>query len=82
MAKMQTTSGKTVEVLMENLRGKKVKTLAPLRNGVGVIPKGAICIVAGTWRSGVSLDSPKCDHCGVSIYISKVHRSNVMIVDD
>lgn len=82
MAKMQTTSGKTVDVKMEVLRGKRVRTRRTLTNGMMQIPVGTICVVDGWWRSGVSLKSAPCSHCGIKVSISQVHRDDVIIVDD
>jgi hypothetical protein len=82
VAKMQTTSGKTVDVKMEALRGLKVRTRRAMSNGWMEIPGGTVCNVTGWWRSGVSLKSPPCPHCGIKASISHVHRNDVLIVDD
>jgi hypothetical protein len=82
MAKMRTTSGKTVDVKMEDLRGRTVRTRRAMSNGWMEIPAGTVCIVTGWWRSGVSLKSEPCPHCKVKASISHVHRDDVLLVDD
>ncbi len=82
MAKMRTTSGKIVSVLMRDLDGRKVRTRRSMKNAHIRIPAGATCTVRGSWRSGVLLEMEPCKHCGVSVFINHVHRDEVLLVDD
>jgi len=81
MAKMQTTSGKTVQVLMRDLLGRTVVTRIEMRNAYVTIPPGTRMEVTGFWRSGVSLQGGKCDHCRMRARIMKVPRDHVLLED-
>jgi hypothetical protein len=82
MAKIKLDGGGTVEMKVDDLHGRKVRTLREMSNGNYHIPAGTIVEVSGTWRSGVSLKSPACGHCGVAVYISHVHRDSVALVNE
>lgn len=60
--------------------GRKVRTLRELRNSLCSIPKGTVCTVTSTWRSGVMLRGEACRKCGVEVYIAQVHRDAVELV--
>lgn len=80
---MKTTTGETVNVLMKDLIGKRVKTRREMQNGFGVIASGTECIVDNTPSSaGFSLISPQCSHCKMRIRISRVHRDDLLLVVD
>jgi hypothetical protein len=81
MAKMQTISGKTVKVLMRDLLGRVVVTRVKMRNAYVTIPAGTRMEVTGFWRSGVSLQGERCEHCGVRPRIMKVPRDQVLLED-
>lgn len=81
MARMQTTSGTTVEILMRDLCGRKVKTQREMRNGWVSIAAGTECVVTTTSSWGISLTSEACSHCKVKININKVKRSDLLLID-
>lgn len=80
MATMRNTAGAIEHVRMRDLVGRKVKTVRAMHNGFMAIPAGTICTISGWWRSGVSLTSEPCAHCGVKVSISRVGRSDVVLV--
>ena len=82
MAEVRTTTGRTVRVLMRDLVGRKVRTRYALRNSLAVVPVGTICKVTGWWRSGVTLEAAPCDHCGVKLRHTRVHRDLIELVED
>lgn len=82
MATIRTTDGRQVNILMKDLPGRSVKTRQPLKNGYMTIPAGTVCTVDGHWRSGVSLSSPACKCCGISVFIGGVHRDSVELVPE
>jgi len=59
--------------------GKKVRTLIQMQNGLMVIPEGATCVITRKF-GGFNLKSDPCEHCGVRIMISRVHRRDVELV--
>lgn len=59
--------------------GRKVRTKNVLRNGNSIIPAGTELIVADN-HSGLRLRSEPCEHCGVSIYITRVPESSVTLL--
>lgn len=82
MAEMRTTSGDVVNVKMKDLIGRKAKLRRESRNGVGRHPAGTIVTIDGFWRSGVHVEAPPCKCCGVSVYIRKVHRDDVLLAPE
>jgi hypothetical protein len=70
------TYKKTIEKVF---MGKKVRTLIKMQNGFMVIPEGSICTITRKYQ-GFNLTSEPCEHCGVRIRISRVHRRDVDLV--
>jgi hypothetical protein len=60
-------------------KGKKVRTLIEMRNGLMVIPEGTICTITRKYQ-GFNLTSEPCKSCGVQIRISRVHRRDVELI--
>ena len=60
--------------------GKKVRTLVQMQNGLIVIPKGKICKITRKF-GGFNLTTEPCEHCGVGIRISRVHRRDVELIE-
>lgn len=79
---MRQTDGTTVEIKMGALRGRQVRTRRDMQNAYTKVPAGTIVRAAGSWRSGVNIETPKCEHCGVSVFIGKVHRDDLELVPD
>lgn len=65
----------------KQLVGCRVRALHEIKSGVMAIPEGAILEIRGK-RSGLSLASPKCDHCGVRVFIRKVNPHSVELVPE
>jgi hypothetical protein len=82
MARIRLVSGGFVDIKISELRGRRVRTRFDMSNGNTKIPAGTVLRVANTWRSGVSLESPACSSCGVSVYITKIHRDEVELVPE
>ncbi len=70
------------KILIRDYVGRRVRTLRKMGNGYGSIPAGTECRVRGTWRSGVSIETDPCPHCGMALYISQVHRNDVALLED
>jgi hypothetical protein len=81
MAKVRTTSGGTVEIKMQDLRGRQVRTRRAMSNAHTKLPAGSIVTVGGSWRSGVNLMTEPCGACGVSVFMSRVHRDDIELVE-
>lgn len=62
--------------------GRRVLARRKLTNGFGGMPAGTIYTVTGTWRSGFSLRSDPCAHCGHFFGISRVPRAWVTLVEE
>ena len=60
-------------------KGKRVRTLDPIRNGMHSIPIGSIGTVTDA-RSGLSIQFDKCQSCGVAVYVTRVHPSSIVEV--
>lgn len=59
--------------------GRKVETVAVMRNGNQEIPAGTVAEVTQA-RSGLTLKTDPCKCCGVRVYITRVHSSHVRLV--
>jgi hypothetical protein len=82
MAKMTTSTGGTVTILMRDLKGRKVVTKAPLKNGWMAIPAGTTCTIDSTWQNKVSITGDRCDCCKVKVSISHVQLSDLILVEE
>ena len=60
--------------------GKQARVLKPVQNRIGKVAADSLVTIAGAWRSGFSLEVPVCKTCGVSLYVSQVHRDIVAIL--
>lgn len=58
--------------------GLKIKTSRVLKSGMMEIPPGTICEVTSA-SSGLSLAVPKCEHCGVRVFITHVNPRDVEV---
>lgn len=61
------------------LRGRKARTLADMRNGVTVVPENTVVTIHGksgktrlSGGPGLAIEMPACESCGVSVYMTKV----------
>lgn len=63
----------------KELVGRKAKTLREMHNGHGSIAAGTIVTITGK-RSGLELETVKCEHCGTKIYIRKVEPDAVVLL--
>ena len=63
------------------LLGRKVRTLAPLKNGWGIIPTGTIATITRKY-SGFSLQAEPCPTCGLCVIISRVQYNRVELIPD
>jgi len=73
---------KRPKILIRDYIGRRVRTRKAMQNSLGRIPAGTECRVRGTWRSGVAIETDPCPHCGMAIYISQVHRDDVLLLDE
>ena len=53
------------------LKGRRVKVLALIENGITSIPAGTILTIKAK-RSGFQLAGERCPHCGIQPFISRV----------
>lgn len=67
------------KMTLADLKGRKVKTLVPMRNGWADIPAGTICEIEGK-LNGFALKSDPCPHCGVSVHIGRVPARDVELL--
>jgi hypothetical protein len=81
MVRIATVCGRTVDVHVKALKGRQVVVQRQLRNGHGTIPAGTVCTVASSGAGGLGLDPPACNACGVGLYITRVDRRDVRLVD-
>ncbi len=51
--------------------GKRVRARQRLETGYQSIAAGAVLVICGKFK-GFTLETERCDHCGVSVYIRKV----------
>lgn len=63
------------------LKGQKVRTLAQLENGWGVIPRGTIATITRK-RGGFGLRTEPCPTCGLRASISRVHCQDVELLPE
>ena len=70
------TKGEYDKLRAYEMRGRRVRTLTELRNGHGVIPKGATATITDKHR-GLALVMDACESCGVQMRISRVSYSDV-----
>ncbi len=80
MARFKVADGGFEDARLRDVEGRYVRTLREMCNGNYKIPKGSIVRVSSHWQSGVSLESDRCKCCGVSVFISKVHRDDVELM--
>lgn len=66
--------------LKRDCKGLKVRTRTILKNGFMEIPENSVCTIDQAFSYWVSLSGPKCPHCGVCIFIRKVHRTDVELL--
>jgi hypothetical protein len=66
--------------LKRDYKGLTVRTKVPISNGFMKIPENTVCTVTEGRSNWVNLSSEPCPHCGVSIYIRKVHRYEVELI--
>lgn len=59
--------------------GLTVETRRPLQNHFMEIPTGTRCTVTRN-RSGLTLQTTRCEHCGISVFIHGVDESQVLII--
>jgi DNA mismatch repair protein MutH len=59
--------------------GRKVETVADMRNGSTAIPAGTVAEVTYA-RAGLTLKTAPCKCCGVGIFITRVRASDVRLV--
>lgn len=70
-----------VETLKE-LKGRRVRLTQEVTTGGGLCaPAGTICVVEDKF-GGWSLQTPKCDHCGVSFRVRGVDRSSFVVLEE
>lgn len=65
----------------EQWKKLRVATLTELRSGMMRIPADTICSVIHK-RSGLTLEAPKCPHCGVSLFIIGVEPGKIRVIDE
>jgi len=82
VAKVKTTLGRTLELKMSQLVGRRVRIVRSLSNAFGRFPAGTLATVSGHWQSGVNLEFDACERCGFQPRITKVHRDLVILVED
>lgn len=62
--------------------GKKIRTKRDLTNGWGTVKAGTVCTVSGGIGGvGLTLKADSCPCCGLRALISRVHSSDVEVVD-
>jgi len=61
-------------------KGKRVQNLEELKSGMLRIPPGQTLTIRGKQR-GFALERDACEHCQVSIFITKVPPHKVTLVD-
>lgn len=63
--------------------GKTVRIRNEMKNGVGVIPAGTVCKVESVGGgTGLQLRLPQCPCCGVAFFITRVHGSQLELVNE
>lgn len=62
-------------------KGKYVKTLRDMQNGLMFVPKGTVCQVLYTHR-GASLRTTRCECCGVAVYLDRVAWTDLQYLGD
>jgi hypothetical protein len=65
--------------LKRDYKGLTVKVVREIRNASEIVPVGRICTV-DEWFRGLSLISPKCEHCGSRTFITRVPLSHVELI--
>ena len=75
------TWGQYRRTTLNQLKGRKVRVNRELRNGMMVIPEGAIATIDDK-HGGFSLTSDPCPHCGVRISISKVPPQDIDLLPE
>lgn len=63
----------------KELIGRKAKTVREMHNGHGSIAAGTVVTITGK-RSGLELETDKCEHCGTKIFIRKVEPGAVVLL--
>ena len=61
--------------------GLRVKTTGPLRNGAGEMPAGSLATVMVSGGTGLHLTFDACTCCGVRLFMTRVHTSDVEVVE-
>lgn len=59
--------------------GRRVRTRRELRSGMMQIPADTILTVESN-RSGLTLSTQPCEHCGVRIFVRRVPESDVELL--
>jgi len=67
--------------LKRDCQGLKVRTARTLKNGMMEIPAGTICEVSEAYSDWVSLSATACERCKVRIFIRKVPRRDVILLE-
>lgn len=60
-------------------RGRQVRSLCPLRNGLGEQPAGTVYTIERKWK-GFSLISEPCGHCGLRLSMTEVPYEDVELL--
>lgn len=63
------------------MKGMRVRSIVPLRNGLMEAPVGTVFTIVGK-RAGLDLSGVPCPACGVAIYIRKVLPHQVVLLDN
>lgn len=61
-------------------KGRRVRALYNLTSGSQSVQKGTILTIKAK-ASGFTLETPRCPHCGVAVFIRKVESTAVELVD-
>lgn len=80
MAIVHLADGGTVNMLVRDLRGKRVRTRRQLRNGFSVIAAGTEGTVYTAGSNGLRIDFAECPHCHVQIHITRVDRNDIELL--
>lgn len=61
---------------MTDWEGMRVRTVVNLASGAQSIPVGTVAVIH-TARSGITLKTEPCEHCGVAVFIRRVSPMDV-----
>lgn len=65
--------------LVRDWLGKNAHTTRELSSGAMKIPKGTFVHVTQVSPAGMTIQQPPCRCCGVSIYMRRIHSSDLQV---